>query len=91
MQQLERLERHAAALGVSAQLEITGFLPQAEALKRAAAADIGLSPIHRSPIYDVGSPTNEISAMSPCSLAGTPRRSFDNPSGLRMRSLMKSR
>jgi glycosyltransferase involved in cell wall biosynthesis len=55
---------HADALGVGSHLEITGFLPQPQALRRIALADICLSPIHRSPILDVGSPTKLIEYLA---------------------------
>jgi glycosyltransferase involved in cell wall biosynthesis len=51
------LERRTEGLGISEHVEITGFLPHHQALERVARADICLSPIFRSPIFDVGSPT----------------------------------
>jgi len=65
----------AASLGVAAHLEITGFLPQPQALGRVAVADICLSPIHRSPILDVGSPTKLIEYLA----LGMPVVANDHP------------
>jgi glycosyltransferase involved in cell wall biosynthesis len=69
------LERCAATGGVAQHMEITGFLPQAEALHRIAAADICLSPIYRSPILDVGSPTKLVEYMA----LGLPVVANDHP------------
>ena len=69
------LEDRAHALGVAESLEITGFMPQREALQRLAGADVALSPIVRSPIYDVGSPTKLIEYLA----LGVPVVANDHP------------
>jgi glycosyltransferase involved in cell wall biosynthesis len=58
------LEQRAQREGVAEHVEITGFLPQAEALRRVFEAQICLSPIHRSPILDVGSPTKLVEYLA---------------------------
>lgn len=60
----ELIVRRAAELGVTPYVEITGFLPQPEALKRMAGVDVCVSPIFRSPLLDVGSPTKMIEYMA---------------------------
>jgi len=70
-----RLASHAANCGVAAYLEITGFLPQLQALERVASADVCLSPIYRSPILDVGSPTKLIEYLA----LGLPVVANDHP------------
>lgn len=60
----ELIERRAAELGVAQHVEITGFLPQPAALERMAGVDVCVSPIHRSPLLDVGSPTKMIEYMA---------------------------
>lgn len=60
----EALERHARAAGVAGAVEITGFLPQPAALARVAAADVALSPIVRTPLFDVGSPTKLVEYLA---------------------------
>jgi glycosyltransferase involved in cell wall biosynthesis len=69
------LEQRAAELDVSAYVEFTGFLPHAEALRRVAEADIGISPIDRGPVFDVGSPTKMIEYMA----LGMPVVANDHP------------
>lgn len=69
------LEELAVKLGVADAIEITGFLPQKEAWRRVAEADICLSPIWRSPIYDVGSPTKLVEYMA----MGMPVVANDHP------------
>jgi glycosyltransferase involved in cell wall biosynthesis len=69
------LERRAEVLGISTHIEITGFLPQRQALERVASADICLSPIFRSPILDVGSPTKLIEYLA----LGIPVVANDHP------------
>jgi glycosyltransferase involved in cell wall biosynthesis len=58
------LERRAAEVNVTPHVELTGALPQRDALRRISAADVCISPIHRSPILDVGSPTKMIEYMA---------------------------
>jgi glycosyltransferase involved in cell wall biosynthesis len=58
------LEARAAHLGVSDCLAITGFVPRAEALQLACSADVGLSPIFRTPIFEVASPTKLVEYMA---------------------------
>lgn len=60
----EALERRAAALRVSQYIQITGFLPRREALQRIRAADICVSPIYPSAIFNVGSPTKLVEYMA---------------------------
>jgi glycosyltransferase involved in cell wall biosynthesis len=71
----QMLEERATRLGVADAVEITGFLPQKEAWLRVAEADICLSPIYRSPIYDVGSPTKLVEYMA----MGMPVVANDHP------------
>lgn len=60
----DALSQLAAERGVDRYLEITGMLPRAEAMRRMAAAHIAISPILRSPIFDVGSPTKLVEYMA---------------------------
>jgi len=60
----DALSQLAAERGVGQYLEITGMLPRAEAMRRMAAAHIAISPILRSPIFDVGSPTKLVEYMA---------------------------
>lgn len=53
----ERLRQLANELGVSEHIVWTGWLPMAEAWRYVRAAEIGLSPIPRGPLYDCASPT----------------------------------
>jgi glycosyltransferase involved in cell wall biosynthesis len=69
------LEHRAERLGISQHFEITGFLPQRQALERVASADVCLSPIFRSPILDVGSPTKLIEYLA----LGIPVVANDHP------------
>ena len=69
------LEHRAERLGIAEHVEITGFLPQRQALERIAAADICLSPIFRSPILDVGSPTKLVEYLA----LGIPVVANDHP------------
>ena len=71
----ELIEQRAAELGVMRHVEITGFLPQPEALERVAGVDVCLSPIYRSPLLDVGSPTKMIEYMA----LGMPVVANDHP------------
>jgi len=58
------IERRADALGLRDQIEITGFLPRREALGRVRGADICISPIHPSPIFDGASPTKLVEYLA---------------------------
>jgi glycosyltransferase involved in cell wall biosynthesis len=69
------LEHRAEGLGISRHVEITGLLPQSQALERVASADVCLSPIFRSPIFDVGSPTKLIEYLA----LGIPVVANDHP------------
>ena len=69
------LERRSRELDVRDFIEITGTLPQAEALERVSRADVGISPIWRSPIFDVSSPTKMIEYLA----LGMPVVANDNP------------
>lgn len=60
----KELEERARVLGVSHCLEISGFLPHVEALRRIAAVDICLSPIAPSPIFRVASPTKLVEYLA---------------------------
>lgn len=71
----ETIERRAGELGVTSHVEITGFLPQREALARIGRADVCISPIYRSPLLDVGSPTKMIEYMA----LGLPVVANDHP------------
>ncbi|HEX6994495.1 MAG TPA: glycosyltransferase family 4 protein [Gammaproteobacteria bacterium] len=69
------LELRAAELGVTACVEITGRLPQPDALRRLSKAHVCLSPIPRSPLLDVGSPTKLIEYLA----LGIPVVANDHP------------
>lgn len=58
------IERRAQALGLSAQLEITGFLPRRAALEMVKTADVCISPFRPSPALDVASPTKLVEYMA---------------------------
>jgi glycosyltransferase involved in cell wall biosynthesis len=72
---MEKLKRHAVTAGVAEHVEFTGFLPQVQALELASRADIGISPIPRSPIFEVGSPTKLVEYMA----LGLPVVANDHP------------
>ena len=69
------IEQRAGELGVAPHVAITGFLPQPEALAQIARADVCISPIYRSPLLDVGSPTKMIEYMA----LGLPVVANDHP------------
>jgi glycosyltransferase involved in cell wall biosynthesis len=69
------LEERAARLRVGEHVTITGFLPQAQALECISRSDICLSPIYRSAVYDVGSPTKLIEYLA----LGMPVVANDHP------------
>jgi len=58
------IELRAQALGVLNQIEITGLLPRLQAMERASTADIGISPIPPSPIFDGASPTKLVEYLA---------------------------
>jgi glycosyltransferase involved in cell wall biosynthesis len=60
----EAFERHARHLGVADSIEITGFLPRGEALKRIRSVDVALSPIFPSAMFRVASPTKLVEYMA---------------------------
>lgn len=53
----ERLRGLAADLGVAEHIVWAGWLPMQEAWRYVRAAEVGLSPIPRGPLYDCASPT----------------------------------
>lgn len=63
-QDRESLTELAETLGLGPHVEITGMLPRREAMQRILAVDIAVSPIHRSPILDVGSPTKLVEYLA---------------------------
>ncbi|MFO1426686.1 MAG: glycosyltransferase [Steroidobacteraceae bacterium] len=58
------LVRQAQERHIADRVEITGMLPRSEALRRALSVDIAISPIHRSPIFDVASPTKLVEYLA---------------------------
>ena len=60
----QAIERRAAALGVHDQIEITGFLPRSAALELVRGANVCVSPIHPSPIFDGASPTKLVEYLA---------------------------
>ena len=60
----QTLLAEAARLGVSDALVLTGQLPQAEALRYVAEADVCVSPLYPTPVLDVGSPTKLVEYMA---------------------------
>jgi glycosyltransferase involved in cell wall biosynthesis len=60
----EVLTREASRLGVSEALVMVGQRPRAVALAYVRDAEICVSPIYRSPIYDCGSPTKLVEYMA---------------------------
>jgi glycosyltransferase involved in cell wall biosynthesis len=69
------LERRAQELGVQGYLEITGFMPRAEAFERVRSADIGLSPFYPTPILLSTSPTKLVEYLA----LGLPVVANDHP------------
>lgn len=59
-----RLRQRAQQLGLLDQIEITGYLPRAEALERIRTADICVSPIFPSPLFDGASPTKLVEYLA---------------------------
>jgi glycosyltransferase involved in cell wall biosynthesis len=60
----EDLRCEAVKHGISHAVSITGFLPQKDALAYVEKADVCVSPIYPSPIFDVGSPTKLLEYMA---------------------------
>jgi len=71
----QRLEHLAASRGIAEHVEITGFLPQPQALARLCEADIGLSPFYPTPILLSTSPTKLVEYMA----LGMPVVANDHP------------
>ena len=69
------LQSEVKRLDVEAQVLWTGWLPTNEAWRYVAAAEIGLSPIPRGYLLDMGSPTKAIEYMA----IGIPTVMNDNP------------
>ncbi len=69
------LERLAAELRVAEHMEITGFLPQSEALTRVQQADICLSPFYPTPVLLSTSPTKLVEYLA----LGCPVIANDHP------------
>jgi glycosyltransferase involved in cell wall biosynthesis len=71
----EWLKQEALKLGVMQHILWTGWLPMQEAWRYVAAAEIGLSPVPRGYLLDMGSPTKAIEYMA----LGLPVVMNDNP------------
>jgi glycosyltransferase involved in cell wall biosynthesis len=69
------LKQKAVDLGVVDEVIWTGWIPIQEGWRYVRAADIGLSPIPRGPLLDVGSPTKALEYMA----LGLPVVGNDNP------------
>jgi len=69
------LKQKAVDLGVVDEVVWTGWIPIQEGWRYVRAADIGLSPIPRGPLLDVGSPTKALEYMA----LGLPVVGNDNP------------
>jgi len=69
------LERRAEQLGVADAVIWTGWLPTHEGWRYVRAAEIGVSPIPRGPLYDCASPTKVIEYLA----MGIPVVANDNP------------
>ena len=69
------LKQKAQELGLSQYILWTGWLPMNEAWRYVAAAEIGLSPIPRGYLLDMGSPTKAVEYMA----LGIPVVMNDNP------------
>jgi len=70
-----RLERRAVELGVVRHVEITGFMPRAQALERMSALDVGVSPFYPTAILRSTSPTKLVEYFS----IGLPVVANDHP------------
>ena len=71
----EWLKQEASRLGVIQHILWTGWLPMQEAWRYVRAAEIGLSPVPRGYLLDMGSPTKAIEYMA----LGLPVIMNDNP------------
>jgi glycosyltransferase involved in cell wall biosynthesis len=69
------IESYAEELGVRDMLSITGFLPRAEALRRARNTDVALSPFHPTPVLLSTSPTKLVEYLA----LGLPVVANDHP------------
>jgi glycosyltransferase involved in cell wall biosynthesis len=78
----KRIERRADELGVRDHLEITGFIPQPQALMRVRTAAICISPYFPSPILRSTSPTKLVDYLG----LGIPVVANDHPE---QRSVLK--
>ena len=54
------LREYARSIGAGEFVHFTGRLPRLEAMRQASFAQVGLSPIARSPLFDVSSPTKPL-------------------------------
>ena len=55
--------------GLAEHVHLTGWLPQAEALRHLACAEVAWSPVPRGPLFDVSSPTKAVEYLAlgiPC-------------------------
>ncbi len=60
----EFIRTYSNSIGVGRDIEITGFLPRAEAWQRLRSASVCVSPIAPNPILDCGSPTKLVEYMA---------------------------
>lgn len=63
------LRERIAASGLAEHVHLTGWLPQAEALRWLACAEVAWSPVPRGPLFDVSSPTKAVEYLAlglPC-------------------------
>jgi glycosyltransferase involved in cell wall biosynthesis len=58
------LQRHAVETGAARWVHFTGRLPFNQALALAQCAQVGLSPVPRSPLTEVGSPTKAVEYLA---------------------------
>jgi glycosyltransferase involved in cell wall biosynthesis len=58
------LQRHAVETGAARWVHFTGRLPFDQALAMAQRAQVGLSPVPRSPLTEVGSPTKAVEYLA---------------------------
>jgi glycosyltransferase involved in cell wall biosynthesis len=61
---VEAILSEARRLGIDASVEVTGFLPQKEALQRTMAATVCVSPFYPTPILNSTSPTKLVEYMA---------------------------